>query len=333
VGFAKKLRDVVAANFIEIARTEAEDNASAASSQKNGSREEPPLDPTPERPETPSWVDPAGLEARTAETVAEISAAQQQQAVEMMEAAAAAEEAAEAAEDAETDVVQDVVFVTEFVNDEGDVDFEGVFRHFGVNSPKFTAEQALTMLSTMPRDLPLRVKRLTVKATLDAIGPTIGATPESISADAMAKRETLDHFLEELGDEVASHREIVEAEIASLEQQIEERRQLLKATARKRNQAEEMCRSKAEMLDQIVAFFAAAETGEATDESPDTLSAAEMDELPPFMQEDAVLRLLGITPEDADATESHGAPLSPTVPSAAGKKGGVRRRTIVRRAG
>ena len=309
MSFAKKLKQVVAANFIEIARSD-EDTRPAAEPEPPTSAAAAPA------------AEPEVLPLDNAQPQAPSVNGFHEQAI-----SEAARAVARYADDspAETEVYDDdpTAPLADFVADEGDVDFDRVYRRHRIPPTKFTAEQALTMLSTMPRDLSLRVKRLTVKATLDAIGGTIGATPETISEDARAKRESLERFVADLDAETADARVRIDEEIESLKQQIESLKQVALASTRKRNAAEEMCRAKAETLDQIIAFFEADDHSEEGIDPSASAPAAEVDELPPFMREDAVLRLLGITPEENEMGLAEA--------QAAGRKGGIRRRHMSRR--
>src|SRR5262245_11820146 len=58
---------------------------------------------------------------------------------------------------------------TEFIGADGAVDFDRMFA--GANLPHvgFTAEQVAKVLAALPNDLPMQVKRLTLKATLEAV--------------------------------------------------------------------------------------------------------------------------------------------------------------------
>src|SRR5204863_5920465 len=63
---------------------------------------------------------------------------------------------------------------------DGKVDFQAVYKKAGIGTPAYTAEQMLDLLASLPAELPLEVKRQTVKVTLNSIGKTLGATPETI---------------------------------------------------------------------------------------------------------------------------------------------------------
>ncbi len=74
---------------------------------------------------------------------------------------------------------------------DGATDFSAIYRQANLPAAPFTAEQMLEMLASLPQELPLDTKRQTVKVTLGAMGKAIGATPETIVADASRKLAAL----------------------------------------------------------------------------------------------------------------------------------------------
>ena len=119
----------------------------------------------------------------------------------------------------------------------------------------FTAEQMLEMLAGLPSELPLDTKRQTVKVTLGALGKTMGATPETIVADASRKMAALAAYSEHLSrrtDEFAAKNE---AEIAALQTQIEEKRKAVLNARQRHTQTVQMCQAESERLDDVLEFF------------------------------------------------------------------------------
>jgi hypothetical protein len=178
------------------------------------------------------------------------------------------------------------------VREDGTVDYDRIFAQaeLPTNIP-FTAEQALSMLMDLPTDLPLRIKRLTVKATLDAVGHAVGATPAAIVADAERKRNALEGYLADLSVQTSAIREEKEAAIARLRAQI-----IAAETAH--DQATIGTRARIEEFEQVVGFFNIADVRpveyhqEAYEES-----VPEEGEVPTFANEEAVRRLLGLQTE------------------------------------
>jgi hypothetical protein len=301
VSLAKKFRDVVAANFIEIARSDA----------------------------------PAESVSKTSEEAAKAAAA-------AAAGGAALDAAAERARtDAETELDSLLTplpavpvplapepepilpRLLDAVNGEGVVDFDRIYSHQGHKLPSFTAEQAMNMLTSMPRDLPLKVKRVTVRATLDAIGSVVGATPKDIVADALAKKEHLETYLGDMEEQA-------DGEFERLQQEIAERQAALKDAQRKREWARDAVRSRLDVLDQVTAFFDYDDTESAP--APDAPGdETDADGMPSFMDEEAVLRMLGLAAQEQAEREAAEAAASGAdaaqeteETAAAGRKGGRR---------
>ena len=63
---------------------------------------------------------------------------------------------------------------------------------------RFTAEQLLDLLATLPPELPLDARRQTVKITIQAMAKNVAVTPEIIVADASRKLKALASAVGEL---------------------------------------------------------------------------------------------------------------------------------------
>jgi hypothetical protein len=283
VSLAKKLREVVAANFIEIARVETP--AGPAAPVPADGQSAPP--PAGTMPGGAPDLDAATEEGRrTAEAELDSLLTPLPTPVEPDAPAAAPEP---------EPVLPRLL---DAVNAEGDIDFERVYLHQGLKSAPFTAEQAMNMLTALPRDLPLRFKRVTVRATLDAIGAVVGATPKDIVADAVAKRERLEAFAAGVEEEST-------AEVARLQEEIAALQAALKDTQKKRDAARAGVQSRIDVMDQVTVFFDY-EEDEAEAAAIAAEAASEDTEVPAFMQEDAVLRLLGLANEGAGTEKANG---------------------------
>jgi len=285
VSLAKKLREVVAANFIEIARVDT----------PPAKKEETPAS----LPPTPAEVI-SSAEAELDTFLKDIGATPNSGADALRLAEALAPAFAETPEPIiETVAPQPVLAsLTDAISDEGDVDFDRVFKQYDLPKASFTAEQAMNMLQALPRDLPLRTKRVTVNTTLSAIGQVVGATPKDIVGDATRKRQHLDKYLEALSEEVTETTAATESEIERLQQEIAALRDKLRVVNRKRTAAIEVCQSRMHLFDQVVHFF---DYDEATLNKPaaeEEEAPVDPDDMPAFMREDAVRRMLGINDEE-----------------------------------
>lgn len=306
VSFANKLRQVVAANFVEISRPGASEDKEAPGPGETGRGASPSenalagysADRSAARAAT---EDGQPLSSRddsgdaTVETDSRIQAQAEGTEVsadsplETLSPIPSTSPVSSTADDASLDPMA-------LLNAEGNIDFGLVFARAAVpSSASFTAEQALSMLHSMPSDLPLRVKRLTVKATLDAVGQAVGATPMDIVDDAGRKITALEAFITEASERAQELRNAEDTEIDRLRATIIERETEKSAISQREETLFLSCRTKISDLDQVMAFF-------NTGESESTASAADAeseededtDELPAYLQEDAVKRLLGL---------------------------------------
>ncbi|MBC8141828.1 MAG: hypothetical protein H7Y38_10360 [Armatimonadetes bacterium] len=278
MSLAKKLRDVVAANFIEIARVE----------PAPVKREEPVA--------TDTYSDSLGTfaEAELDSFLKDINAAPS--------AAQPAPEPVAVPEPIKAAPV--LVSLADAISDEGDLDFARVFQQYELPTASFSAEQAMNMLQSLPRDLALRTKRVTVNTTLSAIGKVVGTTPQDIVVDAARKKETLERYIESLGHEIEETTATTEAEIERLQMVIATHRDTLRLLARKRSAAQEVCRGRMDTFDQVIHFFDYDEERLADAESVAVAEEMSDESEPSFMQEDAVRRMLGI--DENDMTDENG---------------------------
>jgi hypothetical protein len=119
----------------------------------------------------------------------------------------------------------------------------------------FAAEQMLDMLTSLPAELPLDTKRQTVKVTLGALGKTMGATPETIVADASRKMAALAAYVEHLSKRTDGFVADGEREIAALQAQIEEKRRAIANARQEVTRAAQMCNAESDRLDDVLEFF------------------------------------------------------------------------------
>lgn len=119
----------------------------------------------------------------------------------------------------------------------------------------FTAEQMLEMLAGLPQQLPLDIKRQTIKVTLGALGKTMGATPETIVADASRKMAALKSYAEHLQKRTDEFALNGDAEIAALQKQIEDKRKAIDNARGSLNAATQLCVKESERLDDVLEFF------------------------------------------------------------------------------
>lgn len=119
----------------------------------------------------------------------------------------------------------------------------------------FSAEQMLDMLASLPSELPLDTRRATVKVTLGALGKTMGATPETIVADASRKIAALAAYGEHLKKRSEEFVLREEAEIEALQTQIENKRKAILDARNHLTQTGQRCQTESERLDDVLEFF------------------------------------------------------------------------------
>jgi len=138
---------------------------------------------------------------------------------------------------------------------DGKADFSLIYQQSGVRAAPFTAEQMLEMLESLPSELPLDTKRQTVRVTLNAVGKTIGATPETIVADASRKLAALTAYLDHLTKQTTDSAATAELEIGALQARIEEKRKAMTAAHLKQVQMRQLCDAESARLDDVEEFF------------------------------------------------------------------------------
>ncbi len=138
---------------------------------------------------------------------------------------------------------------------DGKADFSLIYQQSGVRAAPFTAEQMLEMLESLPSELPLDTKRQTVRVTLNAVGKTIGATPETIVADASRKLAALTAYLDHLTKQTTDSAATAELEIGAMQARIEEKRKAMTAAHLKQAQMRQLCDAESARLDDVEEFF------------------------------------------------------------------------------
>lgn len=119
----------------------------------------------------------------------------------------------------------------------------------------FTAEQMLEMLASLPPELPLETRRATVKVTLSALGKSLGATPETIVADASRKMAALSAYNDHLARRTTEFVAREEGSIIEMQKQIEEKKQAIIEAKNSQSQAMQASKTEAERLDDVLEFF------------------------------------------------------------------------------
>jgi hypothetical protein len=138
---------------------------------------------------------------------------------------------------------------------DGSPDFQALYKAAGVPEPTLTAEKVLEMLASLPKELPLETRRQTVRVMLSAVDKTVGASPDTLVADASRKLAALASFVETLTRETDSFTSTTEADIATLEAQIDEKRKAILAARQQLARGSEVCAAESDRLDDVLEFF------------------------------------------------------------------------------
>jgi hypothetical protein len=111
------------------------------------------------------------------------------------------------------------------------------------------------MLASLPPELPLETRRQTVKVTLGALGKSMGASPETVVADASRKMAALAAYAQHLSKRTDEFVSSGEKEIAALQAQIEEKRKGIANARQELERATQMCDRESDKLDDVLEFF------------------------------------------------------------------------------
>ena len=134
------------------------------------------------------------------------------------------------------------------------LDFNAIYAAAKLPETQFGADEMLNVLSSIPADVPLQTKRVTVKAVLGGMA-AMGASPENIVADASRKLAALQAFNGFMEKKTSETIETSQKVIAELEAQIETRRQAMQNARGELARVTQGCEAEAEKLDEVLEFF------------------------------------------------------------------------------
>ena len=135
------------------------------------------------------------------------------------------------------------------------LDFAAIYSAAKLPETQFGAEAMLEMLRSLPAELPLETRRATVNAMLSTLGKNMGATPQSIVADAsrkLAALQSFNAFMEKKSGETIAQSE---SAIADLELQIDARRTQIQNAKTELSRVTQNCEAEAGRLDDVLEFF------------------------------------------------------------------------------
>ncbi|MDQ3814861.1 MAG: hypothetical protein M3347_13035 [Armatimonadota bacterium] len=141
------------------------------------------------------------------------------------------------------------------ITPDGKVNLPAIYQQAKLPAAPFSAEQMLEMLASLPGEVPLDTKRQMVKVTLGALGKTMGATPETVVADASRKLAALAAYVEYASQQTEKFVTGAESEIAALQAQIEDKRRAIESTRQRLTQLTQAIDQESDRLDDVLEFF------------------------------------------------------------------------------
>lgn len=141
------------------------------------------------------------------------------------------------------------------IGTDGKIHFEAIYNLAKLPTSAFTAEQVLELLSSLPPELPIAAKRMTLKVTLDTMSKTLGVSSETVVADASRKLAALAAYSESYSDQAKLYVLKAETEIANLEAEIQKRKQGIEDAKGRQTQMQQSCQAESDRLDDVLEFF------------------------------------------------------------------------------
>ena len=145
--------------------------------------------------------------------------------------------------------------VPPLVQADGTIKFTAIYEAANLPAVPFTSEQIMEMFGALPAELPLETRRQMIKVSINAMGRSIGATPENIVADASRKLAALAAYTDHLGKTTNEYVALSQQKIALLEAQVEETRRSIASAQLKLTRETEICVTESERLDDVLEFF------------------------------------------------------------------------------
>jgi hypothetical protein len=138
------------------------------------------------------------------------------------------------------------------LNPDGTVNFPALYQSASLPPAPFSVEQVLAMVDDMPAEFSIEMKRQAVKAAIQAMGKSLGATPENVVADASRKLAALASYAEHVNKQAGDFITKTEMDILELERQIEERRAAIASAQEKQQRITALCTAESDRLDDIL---------------------------------------------------------------------------------
>ena len=141
------------------------------------------------------------------------------------------------------------------IDETGSVNFSSIYGLANLPASPFSAEQVLELLASLPAELPIESKRATVKVTVNAMAKATGVTSDAIVADASRKLAALAAYAKSYSDQASQFIANADAEITSLQAQIEHKKAAIEDAKSKQAQMVHSCTAESDRLDEVLEFF------------------------------------------------------------------------------
>ena len=138
---------------------------------------------------------------------------------------------------------------------DGTVDVQAIYAGAKLPAVSFGAEQTRELIAKLPTELSLDFKRQMVAATLTTMGATMGASAETIVADASRKLAALVSYTADLQKVTSERVSYAQAEIEALQARIAEQQAIITNTQQQLATAQAQCEDEADKIDDILEFF------------------------------------------------------------------------------
>lgn len=151
------------------------------------------------------------------------------------------------------------------MNESGQVDFPKVFQQAGVDAEEQDrVEKALALLSQLPAETPIALKKQIVETSLKAFGVPV----DSIIESAVAEIQALHDCIAAGAGDTQTLLSDSEKRIAALEEQMAQVRQIMEARKQEQRGLELACRAQGLRVQQILEFFGQEKVGQVVHDSP-----------------------------------------------------------------
>ncbi|MBS1706311.1 MAG: hypothetical protein JST40_10580 [Armatimonadetes bacterium] len=141
------------------------------------------------------------------------------------------------------------------IRPDGTVDFAAIYSLAKLTTVAFGANEALSIISEFPAELPIEARRATMGITLKAMATTGQASKESVIADASRKLAALASYSDGFEKQVEEFVTKAQLEIMRLEAEVENWKKRIENAQTQSKIISDSCAGESDRLDDILEFF------------------------------------------------------------------------------